>query len=128
MEKMTAKQEKFCIEYVTCGNAAEAYCRAYDAERMKPAAIRVKSSALRNKGKVAVRFRELQHAAAQNAQVTLQGHHEAPRRLRDLAVEKGQLSAAITAEVSRGKAAGLYTDKVQAEVKQDVRVVLFGGE
>ena len=48
--------------------------------------------------------------------------------LRDKAVEAGQYSAAITAEISRGKAVGLYTDKLQADVKQDVKVVLFGGE
>ena len=79
-------------------------------------------------GKVTVRIQELQDVAARNAQVTLEGHIEDLKWLRDKAVEAGQYSAAITAEISRGKAVGLYTDKLQADVRQDVKVVLFGGE
>lgn len=128
MAKLTAKQEKFCTEYVTCGNASEAYRRAYDVEKINPGTIRIKATALINTGKVAVRIRELQLAEAQHAPLSLEEHLEALGRLRDLAVEQGKLSAAVSAEISRGKAAGLYTDKVQADVKQDVKVVLFGGE
>ena len=128
MAKLTAKQEKFCTEFVQCGNAAEAYRHAYSAGKMKPETVWSNASRLLGNSKVKARVQELQYAAAQKAQVTLEGHLEALRRLRDLAVEEGQFSAAITAEISRGKAAGLYTDKVQADVKQDVKVVLFGGE
>lgn len=128
MAKLTAKQEKFCTEFVQCGNAAEAYRRAYNAEKMKPGTLWVKASELINNGKVTVRIQELQDVAARNAQVTLEGHIEDLKWLRDKAVEAGQYSAAITAEISRGKAVGLYTDKLQADVRQDVKVVLFGGE
>ena len=128
MAKLTAKQEKFCTEFVQCGNASEAYRRAYSAGNMKPETVWSNASRLLDDSKVGARVRELQEAAAQKAQVTLEGHLEDLRRLRDMAVENGQFSAAITAEISRGKAVGLYTERVQADVKQDVRVVLFGGE
>lgn len=78
--------------------------------------------------KVMSRVQKLRDAAAHEAQVTLEGHLNKLAELRDQSVEAGQFSAAITAEISRGKAAGLYTERVQADVKQDVRVVLFGGE
>ena len=125
---MTQKQERFCAEYVKCGNAAEAYRSAYKCEKMKPESVWSLASRLMSNVKVMSRVQELRDAAAKEAQVTLEGHLEDLRRLRDIAVEEGQLSAAITAEISRGKAVGLYTDKVQADVKQDVKVVLFGGE
>lgn len=125
---LTQKQERFCAEYVKCGNAAEAYRSAYKCEKMKPESVWSLASRLMSNVKVMSRVQELRDAAAKEAQVTLEGHLEDLRRLRDIAVEEGQLSAAITAEISRGKAVGLYTDKVQADVKQDVKVVLFGGE
>ena len=125
---LTQKQESFCAEYVKCGNAAEAYRSAYKCEKMKPESVWSLASRLMSNVKVMSRVQELRDAAAKEAQVTLKGHLEDLRRLRDMAVEDGQFSAAITAEISRGKAVGLYTDKVQADVKQDVRVVLFGGD
>lgn len=125
---LTQKQESFCAEYVKCGNAAEAYRSAYKCEKMKPESVWSLASRLMSNVKVMSRVQELRDAAAKEAQVTLEGHLEDLKRLRDQSVEAGQFSAAITAEISRGKAVGLYTDKVQADVKQDVRVVLFGGD
>ena len=125
---LTQKQESFCAEYVKCGNAAEAYRSAYKCENMKPESVWSLASRLMSNVKVMSRVQELRDAAAKEAQVTLEGHLEDLKRLRDQSVEAGQFSAAITAEISRGKAVGLYTDKVQADVKQDVRVVLFGGD
>lgn len=125
---LTQKQENFCAEYVKCGNAAKAYRSAYKCEKMKPETVWVNASRLMSDTKVSLRIEELRDAAAKEAQVTLKGHLEDLRRLRDMAVDEGQFSAAITAEISRGKAVGLYTDKVQADVKQDVKVVLFGGD
>ncbi len=116
MAKLTAKQENFCAEFVQCGNAAEAYRRAYSAGKMKPETVWSNASRLLDNSKVRARVQELQDAAAQKAQVTLEGHLKKLAELRDLAIEDGQLSAAITAEISRGKAAGLYTDKVKAEL------------
>lgn len=44
--------------------------------------------------------------------MTLQGHLDDLKRLRDAAAGAEQFSAAIKAEIARGKAAGLYTDKI----------------
>lgn len=113
---LTQKQESFCAEYVKCGNAAEAYRSAYKCEKMKPESVWSLASRLMSNVKVMSRVQELRDAAAKEAQVTLEGHLNKLAELRDMAIEDGQFSAAITAEVSRGKAAGLYTDKVKTEV------------
>lgn len=59
---LTIKQEKFCNYYLECGNASEAYRRAYSCEKMKSETINIKASELLNSGKVSVRVKELQAA------------------------------------------------------------------
>lgn len=45
------------------------------------------------------------------AQVTLEGHLRDLKIVRNMATTAGQFGAAITAEVNRGKAAGLYVER-----------------
>ena len=125
---LTRKQERFCEEYVKCGNAAEAYRRAYKTDKMKSVTVWNESSKLMDNHDVTMRIKTIQDAAAKEAQVTLEGHLNKLAELRDMAISDGLINAAITAEVSRGKAAGLYTDRLKADVAQDVKVILFGGE
>ena len=39
MKPLTQRQEKFCLKYIECGNASEAYRTAYSTERMKPETV-----------------------------------------------------------------------------------------
>lgn len=114
---LTPKQEKFCLAYLKTGNASEAYRQAYAADGMKPATINVKASELLSNGKVSVRLDELRKPVAKAAQMTLESHLADLKMLRDKALEADQFSAAITAETNRGKAAGLYTEKVDLSSK-----------
>lgn len=57
---LTIKQENFCNYYLECGNAAEAYRRAYNAERMKDESVWIEASKLLNNPKVSLRVKELQ--------------------------------------------------------------------
>src|SRR5687768_7981852 len=59
---LTAKQDAFAMAYVECGNASEAYRRAYSAGHMTAGAIEVEASRLRNNPKVALRIGDLQRA------------------------------------------------------------------
>lgn len=116
MASLTIKQETFCQRYIETGNASEAYRQAYDAAGMKPASINRKAKELLDNGKIAARLAELRKPAADAAQVTLEGHL---KRLHDLsaAAEKaGQMSAAITAEIARGKASGVHVEKSESLV------------
>lgn len=56
---LTPKQEKFCREFIKCGNASEAYRKAYNAENMKPETINRKASELLDNGKITARVQEL---------------------------------------------------------------------
>ena len=58
-DRLTPKEDAFCLAYIETGNASEAYRRAYSAKKMKPATIHVRASELLDNGKVTVRLAEL---------------------------------------------------------------------
>lgn len=116
MTKLTQKQENFCAAYVETGNASEAYRRAYDASRMKPDSVSVNASKLMADARIALRLAELRQPVIEAAQITLASHLARLEELSIGAEKAGQYSAAIGAEISRGKACGLYTEKVESTV------------
>ncbi len=118
--KLTPKQEKFCLAYLETGNASEAYRRAYDAVRMKPATVNRKAFELLENGKVTAHLDDLRRPAVEAAQVTLEDHLHQLAALRDAAHAAEQYSAAITAEFHRGKAAGLYVERSEAVTRSYV--------
>ena len=123
--KLTPKQEQFCLDYLETGNATEAYRRSYSTGNMKPEVINVKASELLSNGKVSVRLAELRKPVVEKAQLTLEAHLQRLFDLSSAAEQEGQFSAAITAEVSRGKACGFYVERSvttnQHEVVQRVQ-------
>ena len=70
MGKLTIKQEKFCNKYLECGNASEAYRRAYSCSNMKDESINVKAFELLNNGKITVRVKELQEELKKKSDIT----------------------------------------------------------
>ncbi|HSX63426.1 MAG TPA: terminase small subunit, partial [Pseudoxanthomonas sp.] len=107
---MTPKQEAFCLAYIECGNASEAYRRAYDAAAMADTTVHRKAKELLDNGKITARLAELRAPAVDAAQITLEQHLKDLKDLRDAALSEGKYSAAVSAEVARGKAAGLYVE------------------
>ena len=69
--KLTPKQEAFCKAYIETGNASEAYRRAYNAGKMKPATVNRNAAALLQNNKVATRLGELQSAHQKRHEVTI---------------------------------------------------------
>ncbi|WP_122333111.1 terminase small subunit [Parabacteroides sp. AF48-14] len=68
--KLTIKQENFCNYYVECGNASEAYRRAYSCDRMKPGIVNRKAKELMDNGKIAARVKELQNERKEQSDIT----------------------------------------------------------
>ena len=131
MSGLTAKQEAFCIEYVKGGSKSfsDAYRAAFSCAHMKPSTINTKASVLAQNGKIRARIDELRAEASREASVTLVDHLRTLEALRDSAAEAGQYSAAVKAEIARGKASGLYVDRQEISGPDgDPVVVLFGGQ
>lgn len=110
--KLTAKQEAFCLAYIETNNASEAYRRAYNSKNMKPETINKRSSELIQDGAITGRLEQLRAPVRDRAQITLESHLERLNHLSLMAEQAEQYSAAIKAEESRGKVAGLYVEKV----------------
>ena len=117
---LTPKQDAFCLVYLETGNASEAYRRVYDAKRMKDETIAKRAHELLANGKIAGRLDELRRPAVEAAQVTLADHLRQLADLRDKAITAEQFGPAITAEVNRGKAAGLYVERSEAVTRNYV--------
>lgn len=67
---LSIKQENFCNYYIECGNASEAYRRAYSCSNMKDESINVKAFELLNNGKIMVRVKELQEELKKKSDIT----------------------------------------------------------
>jgi phage terminase small subunit len=115
-KQLTQKQENFALEYIECGNASEAYRRAYNAENMKPESIHSKAYEVLQVGEVSVRILELQEAHREAHRVTVDSLCTELDEARELAIESTQPSAAISATATKMKLYGLGVEKRQTHV------------
>lgn len=111
--KLTAKQEAFAQAVASGKSQADAYRVAYNAGKMKPETVQNKAYVLMKDGEVAARVAELREPVVMAAQITLASHLKDLMGLRNMAAKKEQFGAAISAEIARGKASGLYVDKTE---------------
>lgn len=123
VHQLTAKQEKFCQEYIKTGNLSEAYRLAYKTSNMKPATVNREAKALIDSHKISTRIQEIKAPVLQETQLTLASHLQELQRLKVFAEELQKPASAIKAEELRGKAAGLYIEKLEIEKK--VRVLIL---
>lgn len=110
---LTAKQEAFAQAVVTGKTQADAYRHAFNATKMKAETIQSKACLLMADGKVRARVAELRKPVVEAAQITLAAHLSRLSDLSDKAEKEGKYSAAVAAEIARGKASGLYVEKVE---------------
>jgi len=110
---LTEKQERFCNFYIEKGSPSEAYRLAYDADGMSDSSVAVEASRLLADPNIALKIEDIRKPVREKAQITLEAHLDDLKRLRDASEQDGKFSAAISAEISRGKASGLYVDKVE---------------
>lgn len=110
---LTDKQKRFARELVyNDGSKTKTQC-AIDAGYSKTRAG-VSAAELTNPRKyplVVRHIQELQGELQQKFDVTFDRHIRKLAEIRDQALEKGNLTAAVSAEVQRGRAAGLYVDR-----------------
>lgn len=103
------------------GNQSEAWKTTHPESKASDKTINEKASRFFAQGKVRARILEL-HAevAAKSAAkvgLTLDAHLAKLAELGEEARSRGQMSAAITAEVKRGEAARLYVKQVESTVR-----------
>jgi hypothetical protein len=113
---ITEKQEKFA-RYVAGGNMSyteaarragydKKWCHAYGPRLMNP----------RFFPKVVERVRQMKEQLAIRTDLTFDSHVNKMAEIRDAAMEKGNFTAAVAAEKSRGQAAGFYVSRSEIMV------------
>lgn len=118
---LTPKMELFAQEVAAGKTQAEAYRIAYDAKNMGANTIHSKASILMADDRVRARVEEIRLPIIQAKQLTLDTHLDDLKALRNMAIKDGKLQAAITAEIARGKAAGVHIER--SEIKLDMPVI-----
>lgn len=126
--KLTPQQEKFARLLASGKTQADAYREAYPkSKKWAPEALHPEASRSAANPNISARVRELQQKAANTLEITLTKHLEDLAALREMAKDGGQFSAAVAAEVARGKAAGIYETKTRVTVQGlDWRGLLTG--
>ena len=111
------KHKKFCALYVQGLSGAEAARRA-GFTKHKFGAKAQGSALLRRNPLIANQIIDLMRKEAERQNVSMESHLTELSRLRDEAVDSGQISSAISAEISRGKVAVLYIEKKEVTVSK----------
>lgn len=115
---LTPKQEAFAQAIVTGVNQSDAYRAAYKVRPgTKAESVNVAASKLMSDAKVTQRVAALREPVAKKAQITLESHLDDLMRLRNMAAKEKQYSAAISAEIARGKASGVHVEKSLSAVE-----------
>lgn len=111
MGGLTPKQEKFAQCVASGMNQSDAYRAAYSVRpTTKPETVNEQGSRIMAARKVSARIEELRQPIVEKMQLTLKEHLDALKTLRDQAAKEGQYSAAITAEIARGRHAGITAE------------------
>ena len=109
-QPLNPKQKKFAREYLKGQNATEAAVKAgYTKNR---AAAKRQGSVLLNHTPLIRNYLIDQEIKGQERErISMESHLSSLHDLREEARDQGQLNAAITAEIHRGKVGGLYIDR-----------------
>jgi phage terminase small subunit len=115
-KKLTPKQEKFAQNVAKGMKKKDAAKQAGYSEKNAGRAGTMLTS--KSNPEVQDRIHALQTKAASKAELTLGNHLVDLKEIRDGAMRNGAWSAAVTAEVARGKAAGLYVNRSELTVNR----------
>lgn len=117
-------QQMHFVECLLAGkSASDAYRAAYNTQNCTNRTIWAAASRLRADCNVATWLSAARKAGLGRAAVTLEGHVAELERLREIALETGNVGAAVQAEQLRGKASGHYTENLRLEVTDPVNIL-----
>jgi len=117
---LTTKQEAFAEHVVSGESLSAAYRLAYDAKGMSDEAVRVEASRLFMHPNVSLRVRALNVEKEDQRRMLMVSDAQASiTTLRDMLKSADSSSAKIRAAELLGKAAGIFTDKLEIEDKTD---------
>lgn len=120
---LTVEQELFCYIYALSGDRLKAVRTAFR-EEMTDSSCWSKAYYLLKRECIKTRIHSISNslvkAEAAQMVVSLKEHCDMLAMIRDEARDNGAFGAAVTAEVSRGKASGLYATRIEVTATKAV--------
>ena len=104
---LTPKQENFCHQFISTGNASEAYRHSYDGSKMKNTTINRAAHGLVNNTKIETRIEELQEEGRKRHDITVASLTEQLQDAYGLAMQTGHAVTAVGATWALAKLHGL---------------------
>lgn len=120
---LTVQQEKFVRGILDGMSASDAYRSAYDCSNSVDSTIWCNASQLRSSAKVSQWLKAAKKAGLDRAALTVESHLAELERLKEIALDAGNATAAITAEQLRGKVMGLYIDQVRDVTRSPAEII-----
>jgi phage terminase small subunit len=115
---LTPKQENFCQQFISTGNASEAYRQSYDCSKMKNTTINRAAHDLVENSKISARIGELQEKGRKRHDITVDSLTEQLQDAYGLAMQTGHAAAAVGASWTLAKLHGL--DKPVQKKQEDL--------
>lgn len=112
MNNLTPKQEKFCLLYMECGNASEAYRKTYDTKSDKPETANRLAKQLLDNIKIASRIDELRGRLVKKSLGTVESLIDELEESRKLAIDNCMPAPAVSATMGKAKLLGLDVQKL----------------
>lgn len=123
LPELTEQQRKF-VEGILSGlSASDAYRASYNVANSQEASIWAAASRLRHNVKVAAWIRAARIAGFGSAVLTKEAHMAELDRLKEIALQAGDVKAAAACEHLRGKASGLYVERSEVTVHDPAAVL-----
>lgn len=113
LPELTDKEFVFVNALLSGKNQSDAYREAYDAENMAPASVWSEASKRRNSPKVTQWLDYILENGAEDLTVTKESHIRELESIKRQALAKDNYGAAVQAEQLKGKASGLYTERME---------------
>ena len=123
LPELTEQQRKFAIAVAGGKKAVEAYRECYDCSGSAQPTIWQNAWQLRHHNKVSIWIDALRRDRQGASSISREQHLERLEELRQLAMETGNVGAAVQAEQLMGKVEGHYTERVAVDVS-DIRSTL----
>lgn len=119
LPELTSQQMEFVRHLLDGKTATDAYRAAYSTENMLANTIWSAASKLRSDYKVSAWLGAARMANLGTAKMSLEGHLTELERLKEIAVNTGNVGAAVQAEQLRGKASGYYVEQIRDVTETD---------
>lgn len=123
LPELTPQRREFVFLMLQGKTASDSYRAAFDCSNSTDRTVWCEASKLKHNPDVAQWLAVARKAGMGAAKVTLDGHVSELERLREIAIDSGNIGAAVQAEQLRGKASGHYTENVRLEVTDPVNIL-----